>query len=72
MVRLGFTPIEAIRSATTVAADLLALTGQIGAVEKGAFADLVAVRGDPLQDVSVLDRIDFVMKGGAVVRSPSP
>jgi imidazolonepropionase-like amidohydrolase len=72
MVRLGMTPIEAIRSATTVAADLLSLTGQIGTVEKGAYADLVAVPGDPLQDVSVLNRIDFVMKGGAVVKAPTP
>jgi imidazolonepropionase-like amidohydrolase len=65
------TPIEAIRSATTVAADLLGLTGKIGVTEPGAYADLVAVRGDPLQDVSVLNQIDFVMKGGAVVRAPS-
>jgi imidazolonepropionase-like amidohydrolase len=71
-VRLGMTPLEAIRSATTVAAELLGLTGQIGSVEKGAYADLVAVSGDPLQDVAVLSRVDFVMKGGAVIRTPSP
>jgi imidazolonepropionase-like amidohydrolase len=72
VVRLGMTPLEAIRSATTVAAELLGLAGQIGTVEKGAFADLAAVPGDPLQDVSVLTRIDFVMKGGEVVRTPAP
>jgi imidazolonepropionase-like amidohydrolase len=72
LVRLGMTPIEAIRTATTSAADLLGLAGRIGAVEKGAYADVVAVSGDPLQDVSVLNRIDFVMKGGAVVRTPAP
>jgi len=72
MVRLGMTPLEAIRSATTVAAELLGMSAQIGSLDPGAYADLVAVAGDPLQDVSVLSRIDFVMKGGAVARSPSP
>jgi imidazolonepropionase-like amidohydrolase len=67
-VALGMSPIEAIRSATTAAADLLGMTGQIGVVERGAFADLVAVSGDPLKDVAVLEKIDFVMKGGDVVR----
>ena len=69
-VRLGMSSIEAIRSATTVASDLLGLTGKIGVAEPGAWADLVAVAGDPLQDVSVLSRIDWVMKGGEVVRGP--
>jgi imidazolonepropionase-like amidohydrolase len=67
-VALGMSPIEAIRSATTSAADLLGMSGQIGVVERGAFADLVAVTGDPLKDVAVLEKIDFVMKGGEVVR----
>ena len=71
-VRLGMTPIEAIRSATSVAAELLGLSGQIGSAEKGAWADLVAVSGDPLQDVTVLSRAEFVMKAGAVVKTPSP
>jgi len=71
-VRLGMTPIEAIRSATTVAAELLGIPGQIGSVEKGAWADLVAVSGDPLQDVTVLSRVEFVMKAGAVVKAPTP
>jgi imidazolonepropionase-like amidohydrolase len=69
-LRMGMSPIEAIRSATTAAADLLGLAGQIGVVEAGAWADLVAVSGDPLQDVSVLQKIDWVMKGGEVVRGP--
>ena len=60
-------PIEAIRTATTNAAELLGLTGQIGVIEKGAYADLVAVAGDPLADVTVLERVDWVMKGGRVV-----
>jgi imidazolonepropionase-like amidohydrolase len=71
-VAIGMTPIEAIRSATTAAADLLGMSGQIGVIEKGAYADLVAVAGDPLKDVAVLARVDFVMKGGEVVRGPSP
>jgi imidazolonepropionase-like amidohydrolase len=71
-VKYGMTPIEAIRSATTIAAELLGMTGQIGTLEPGAFADVVAVAGDPLADVTVLSRIDFVMKGGEIVRSPAP
>jgi imidazolonepropionase-like amidohydrolase len=68
-VRLGMSPIEAIRSATTVAAELLGWQGKAGIIEKGAFADLVAAPGDPLKDVSVLSKIDWVMKGGQVVRA---
>ena len=71
-VRLGMSPLEAIRSATTVAAELLGFAGKAGVVEKGAWADLVAVPGDPLQDVTVLSRVDFVMKAGEVVRRPVP
>jgi imidazolonepropionase-like amidohydrolase len=65
-------PLEAIRSATTVAAELLNLAGEVGTIEKGAYADLVAVRGDPLKDVSTLSKIDWVMKGGEVVRPLAP
>jgi imidazolonepropionase-like amidohydrolase len=67
-VRLGMTPIEAIRSATTVAAELLGWRGKAGVIDKDAFADLAAVPGDPLKDVSVLTKIDWVMKAGVVVR----
>ena len=67
-VRLSMSPLEAIRSATTVAAELLGLPGKIGVIAPGAYADLVAVSGDPLKDVSALSKIDFVMKGGQVVR----
>jgi imidazolonepropionase-like amidohydrolase len=65
-------PLEAIRSATTVAAELLGLAGKAGVIEAGAFADLVAVPGDPLKDVRALSRIDFVMKAGEVVRPIAP
>ncbi|HVQ53674.1 MAG TPA: amidohydrolase family protein, partial [Thermoanaerobaculia bacterium] len=67
-VALGMTPIDAIRTATTNAAELLGMAGQIGSIEKGAYADLVAVAGDPLQNVAVLTDIDWVMKGGEVVK----
>jgi len=66
-VELGMTPLEAIRTATTSAAELLGLVGQIGVIEKGAYADLVAAPGDPLASVAVLSKIDWVMKGGQVV-----
>ncbi len=67
-VELGMTPLEAIRTATTNAAELLGMTGQIGTIEKGAYADLVAVAGDPLANVAALSKIDWVMKGGQVVK----
>jgi imidazolonepropionase-like amidohydrolase len=69
-VKLGMSPLEAIRTATVAAADLLGWRGRAGTVESGAWADLVAVRGDPLKDAFVLSRIDWVMKGGRVIRSP--
>ena len=70
--RLGMSPIEAIRSATTVAAELLGWSGKAGSVEAGAWADMAAVAGDPLADPTVLTRIDWVMKGGEVVRGGAP
>jgi imidazolonepropionase-like amidohydrolase len=70
--KLGMSPIEAIRTATTSAAELLGMTGQIGTIEKGAYADLIALPGDPLRDVAALSKVDFVMKGGEVVRAPAP
>jgi imidazolonepropionase-like amidohydrolase len=70
-VRFGMTPIEAIRSATVVPAELLGQTGQIGTIEKGAYADLIAVPGDPLKDVSTLQQVEWVMKNGEVVRALS-
>lgn len=69
-VRYGMTPLQAIRSATTVAAELLGQQRQLGAVGAGYYADLIAVAGDPLADVTELQRVRFVMKGGVVHRSP--
>ena len=69
MVRLGLTPLQAIQAATVNAADLLGWTGKVGSLEPGAWADIVAVDGDPLKDVTTLERVKFVMKGGEVVKN---
>ncbi|HYE26620.1 MAG TPA: amidohydrolase family protein [Allosphingosinicella sp.] len=66
MVRNGMAPSAAIRSATVAAADLLGRADTIGTIEAGKDADIVAVRGDPLADIALLERIDFVMKHGRV------
>jgi imidazolonepropionase-like amidohydrolase len=70
MVKWGMTPAQALRSATASAAELLGWSDQVGSIEPGKFADMVAVPGDPLADVSVLERVDFVMKGGTVYKKP--
>ena len=67
MVRYGMTPVQAIQAATINAADALGRT-DIGVIESGRHADLVAVSGDPSTDVTKLQRVAFVMKGGEVVR----
>jgi imidazolonepropionase-like amidohydrolase len=69
MVKLGLTPLQAIQAATVNAADLLGWPGKVGSLEPGAWADIVAVEGDPLKDVTTLERVKFVMKGGEVVRN---
>ena len=68
-VRLGMTPLQAIQSGTLNGADLLGWSDKIGTIEAGKWADIVAVDGDPLQDVSTLEHVKFVMKGGAVVKN---
>jgi imidazolonepropionase-like amidohydrolase len=70
MVKWGMTPAQAIRSATVSAAELLGWSDQVGTIEAGKLADIVAVAGDPLKDVSLLEKVDFVMKGGNVVKKP--
>ena len=67
MVRHGMTPVQAIVAATVHAAELLGMSADIGTLEAGKYADLVALRGDPLADVAVLKSADFVMKGGVAV-----
>src|SRR6202522_1199067 len=69
MVKLGLTPLQAIQAATINAADLLGWSGKVGSFDSGAWADIVAVDGDPLKDVTTLERVKFVMKGGEVVRN---
>jgi imidazolonepropionase-like amidohydrolase len=68
MVRYGMTPMQAIRAATLDAAELLGWKDRVGSIEPGKLADLIAVRGDPLADVRVLESVGFVMKGGVVVK----
>ena len=68
MVEWGMPPLEAIRAATTVAAEALGRTADVGAVEAGRYGDLVAVKGDPLADVRLLEHPDAVIKGGVRVR----
>jgi imidazolonepropionase-like amidohydrolase len=67
-VELGMTPLQALQSGTVNAARLLGLQGDVGAIEAGKYADIVAVGGDPLKDISETQRVRFVMKGGAVVK----
>jgi imidazolonepropionase-like amidohydrolase len=71
MVEYGMKPIDAIRSATVRAAELLRLEKQIGSIDKGKFADIIAVEGNPLDDVKSLTSVKFVMKGGKVYKSPA-
>jgi imidazolonepropionase-like amidohydrolase len=66
MVKHGMPPAEAIKAATVNAADLLGLAGEVGTLEAGKRADLIAVSGDPLKDVTVLKKVEFVMKDGQV------
>jgi imidazolonepropionase-like amidohydrolase len=68
-VQLGMTPLGAIQSATINDADLLGWKDKIGALEAGKWADIIAVEGDPLHDITVLQRVKFVMKGGQVVKN---
>ncbi len=66
MVKYGMTPMQAIRSATSSAAELLGMQNDVGSIAAGKYADLVAVKGDPVADIGILQKIDFVMKGGEV------
>ena len=69
MVEWGMKPIDAIQAATVHAAELLGWSAKVGSLEPGRYADVIAVSGDPLSDVRVLESVKFVMKGGTVVRS---
>lgn len=69
MVKYGMTPMQAIRSATSVAAEALGKPGELGCVRAGCTADLIAVAGDPLGDVTALEQVSFVMKAGAIFKN---
>jgi imidazolonepropionase-like amidohydrolase len=69
MTSLGMAPLDAIQAATSRAAEMLDRQGELGVIAAGAYADIVAVSGDPLSDVHELERVKFVMKDGAVFRS---
>jgi imidazolonepropionase-like amidohydrolase len=69
MVEWGMAPIQAIRSATIVAADLLEMSGKIGEITPGSYADIIAVKGDPLADITLLEHVEFVMKNGKVYKN---
>jgi imidazolonepropionase-like amidohydrolase len=67
--RTGMSPTRAIQCATMINAEALGWQDQIGSLEKGKFADLIAASGDPLSDITELQRVKFVMKGGKVVKN---
>jgi imidazolonepropionase-like amidohydrolase len=69
MVEFGMKPIDAIQAATINAADLLGWASKVGAIEPGHYADIIAVNGDPLSNVRVLESVKFVMKGGVIARN---
>jgi imidazolonepropionase-like amidohydrolase len=69
MVEYGMTPLQAIRSATSVGAENIGWGDRVGSIEKGKYADIIGVSGDPSKDVTELERVKFVMKGGQVFRN---
>jgi imidazolonepropionase-like amidohydrolase len=69
MVKFGMTPAQAIRAATANAADLIGRAQEVGTIEPGKYADIIAVASDPLTDVRALEHVDFVMKGGTVYKN---
>ena len=68
MVKYGMTPAQAIRAATSSAADLIGRAQDVGTIEAGKYADIIAVDNDPLADVRALEHVSFVMKGGVVYK----
>jgi len=69
MVDYGMTPMQAIKSATITAAALMRLERSIGSIETGKYADIIAVKGNPLDDITILENVEFVMKGGKVYKN---
>jgi imidazolonepropionase-like amidohydrolase len=69
MVDLGMTPMQAIQSATSRAAELLEMKGRLGVIAPGAYADVIAVSGDPLANIKTLENVGFVMKNGKIFKN---
>ena len=69
LVKGGMKPVEALQAATVNAAELLGLSDQIGGIEAGKFADVIAVSGDPLADITNMEKVVFVMKGGEIIKN---
>jgi len=69
MVKFGMEPVQGIRATTSEAAQLMGWQDRVGSVEAGKFADLVGVAGDPIADITELERVKFVMKGGQVFKN---
>ena len=69
MVEYGMTPLQALRSATSVGAESIGWGDRVGSIEKGKFADIIAVSGNPAVDITEMERVKFVMKGGQVYRN---
>ena len=72
LVKRGLTPIEAVKAATVNAAELMGWQDQVGVLERDHYADIIAVEGDPLKDIAVLQNVAFVMKSGALIKAPKP
>ena len=70
MVEGGMSEMEAIQSATVTTSELLQLEDQLGSISEGKLADIIAVDGDPLKDISILSQVSFVMKDGTVYKNP--
>jgi imidazolonepropionase-like amidohydrolase len=71
MVERGMTPMDAIRSATSVAATHMGLDSEVGAIDVGRVGDVIAVRGHPLKDMTVLRQVDVVIKSGLMIKAPA-
>jgi imidazolonepropionase-like amidohydrolase len=69
MVKFGMTPVQVLRAATIGNAQMMGWEAKFGSLEPGKFADMVAVCGDPLADITELERVKFVMKGGQILRN---
>jgi imidazolonepropionase-like amidohydrolase len=69
MTDLGMSPIDALKSATVSDAELLGVSQKLGTLEKGKLADVIAMPGDPTQDITATERVSFVMKDGKIIRN---